>query len=219
VDPTPQEPRTDTAPKRPHFVRRLYDWVLHWADTRYAVPALALLSFAEASFFPIPPDPLLIAMGLGHRRKALRFAAVCSVASVAGGALGFVIGFYLMHLVGDPIIDFYHYREQFEAMVERMRPGMNLWVFVAAFTPIPYKVFTIAAGVVAAALPGGQAMFFGGFLLASALGRAGRFFLVSYLVYRFGDPVRRFIDRYFDWCALAFGVLLIGAILLVKYVI
>lgn len=214
----PQHPHEAGALKRPHLLRRLYDWVLHWAHTPYATPALAVLAFAESSFFPIPPDPLLIAMGLGKRRNAFRYATVCSVASVVGGMLGYVIGYYLMEVVGNRIIDFYNCREQFEAMVERMRPGMNLWVFVAAFSPIPYKVFTIAAGVVAFEMTGNPWPFFAGFVVASTIGRSARFFLVAWLIHRYGEPVKRFIDRYFDWCALAFAVLLVGAVLLIRYV-
>ncbi len=216
----PREPdgKLSRRPKRPHVVRRLYDWVLHWADTPYATPALGLLAFAESSFFPVPPDPLLIAMGVGNRSRAFRYATVCSVASVLGGIGGFAIGYYLMEALGYRIIDFYHYRDSFEDLVAKMSPGMNLWVFAAAFSPIPYKVFTIAGGVVASGLTGGTHVFFLQFLLASALGRSARFFLVSTLIYKYGQPVRHFIEKYFDWCALAFGVVLIAAFVLVKYV-
>jgi len=205
-------------PRRAHLLRRLYDWVLHWADTPYATPALAILAFAESSFFPVPPDPLLIAMGLGKRRKSFHYATVCSVASILGGMLGFLIGLYLMETVGNRIVDFYHYRRQFDDLVALMKPGMNLWVFVAAFSPIPYKVFTIAAGVVASGMTAGRWPFFLGFVVASTLGRAGRFFVVAALVRVFGEPVKRFIDRYFNWCALAFALLAVAGVLLMRYI-
>ena len=217
----PSDPQSLPAkpPRRPHALRRLYNWVLHWADTPYATPALATLAFAESSFFPIPPDPLLIAMGLGKRRSAFRYATVCSVASVLGGILGFVIGYYFWQFIGDDIIKFYGKEETFNYLVEETGPWMLLLVLVAAFTPIPYKVFTIAAGVYAYGMDGSPWAFFLGFVVTSALGRAGRFFLVSTLIHFFGEPVKRFIDRYFNWCALAFGVLLIGAFILVKYLV
>ena len=210
--------QTPARTKRPHLIRRLYDWVLHWGETPYATPALALMSFAEASFFPIPPDPLLIAMGLNNRKRAFRHATVCSVASVLGGVFGFVIGFALMAAVGQPLIDFYHAQSKFDYIVGKLEGNMNLWVFIAAFSPIPYKVFTIAAGVVASGMDGGHLTFFLWFLAASAIGRGGRFFLVSWLIHRYGERVKQIIDKYFNWCALAFAVVLVGAILLLKYI-
>jgi len=214
------EPASPAAePRRPHLLRRLYDWVLHWADTRYAVPALALLAFAESSFFPVPPDLLLIAMALGNKRRAFYYATVSSIASVLGGVLGFVIGFYLMHTVGEWILNVYHAHAAFDSMVTRLEPGMTLAVFVAAFSPIPYKVFTIAAGVVAERMTGGVWPFFAAFLVASAVGRAGRFFLVAGLIRIFGERIRRFIDRYFNWCALAFALLIVAGAVVLKYVL
>jgi membrane protein YqaA with SNARE-associated domain len=190
--------------------RRLYDWVLHWAATPYAVAALALLSFAEASFFPVPPDVLLIAMCLGMRQRALTFALVCSLASVAGGLLGYGIG----ALAWDQLSEhFYRWIPGFSAAkFERVQALYNEWgvliVFTAGFTPIPFKLFTIVSGVMdLPILP---------FLGASAVGRSLRFFLVAGMIYRFGEPVRAFIDRYFNWLALAFTVLLVGGFAALK---
>ena len=224
-DPTPTSGKEGTPAdrkppfRRPHFLRRLYDWTLHWAYTPYASPALAIMSFAEASFFPVPPDPLLMAMALGRRERSFRYATICSLASILGGILGFVIGYFLMDYVGNPIIEFYGKQEKFHEVVEALRPGMTLWVFVAAFSPIPYKVFTIAAGMVAYEMTGNPWMFFGGFVAASAIGRSARFFLVAWLIHRFGKPIERFIDKYFNWCALAFTVLLVGAAYALKYLL
>ncbi len=219
IDPPNTGPAPAAAGRRPHLLRRLYDWTLHWAHTPYASPALALMSFAEASFFPIPPDPLLMAMALGRRDRAFRYATYCSIASVLGGIFGFVIGYFLMDYVGWPIIDFYGKQKLFHDTVDALRPGMTLWVFVAAFSPIPYKVFTIASGVVACGMTDGLGLFLGGFMLASALGRSARFFLVAWLIHRYGEPIKRFIDQYFNWCALAFVVLLVGAAYLIKYLL
>jgi len=188
--------------------RRLYDWVLHWAETPYGAWALFLLAFAESSFFPIPPDVLLIALVLGAREKWRRFAAICSAASVLGGAAGYGIGMFLMDTVGMRIIDFYrahHYYEQVQAWYIQY----DFWiVFVAAFTPIPYKVFTIASGAFHMNLPA--------FCAVSLVGRGARFFLVAGLLRIAGAPMKRFIDRYFDLLAVLFVILLIGGFAVIK---
>jgi membrane protein YqaA with SNARE-associated domain len=190
--------------------RRLYDWVLHWAHTPHGAVALFLLAFAESSFFPVPPDVLLIALTLGSRVKAFRFAVLCTIGSVLGGVAGYAIGWGLMDTVGTRILAFYHAEKHFED-VQRLYAQYDYWiVFIAAFTPIPYKVFTIASGVF------GMNML--GFCLVSFVGRGARFFLVAGLLYAFGPPVQRFIDRYFEWLCLLFAVLLVGGFLVIKYV-
>jgi len=215
----PETADQDRNPKRPHVLKRLYHWVLHWADTPYAGLALFLHAFSASSFFPIPPDPLLMAMALGNRRKAFRYAAICSIGSILGGVLGFFIGYYLWPAVGQRIVEFYGIQEEFSQAFARLKEGINIYVFVAAFTPIPYKVFTIAAGLVAKEQQVSLLPFLLGFIVASSVGRAGRFFLVATLLHFFGERMRRFIDKYFNWCALAFGLLLVGAFVLVKYLI
>ena len=149
--------------------------------------------------------------------NALGYAAVCRLASVLGGVLGFAIGYYFWQFIGDNIIQFYGKEETFNYLVKEAGPWMLLLVLVAAFTPIPYKVFTIAAGVYAFGMDDPPWIFFLGFVVTSALGRAGRFFLVAWLIRRYGERVERLIDKYFNWCALAFAVLLVGAIVLLKY--
>lgn len=192
-----------------HWHRRLYDWVLSWATTPYAALALFIISFAESSFFPIPPDVLLIALVLGARKQWWWLALNCTVASVLGAVLGYVIGMFLMEAVGQPIIKFYS-AEAYYAKVEHLYQTYDYWiVLVAAFTPIPYKVFTIASGAFSMEL--------GGFLAVSLFGRGARFFLVAGLLYLFGPPIKRFIDRYFDVLAIAFVALLIGGFVLIKY--
>lgn len=195
------------------WIRRLYDWVLGWADTRHGVTALAVLSFAESSFFPIPPDVLLVALCLGNRAKWLRFALVCSVASILGGLVGYGIGWGFWQS-----LDQYFFAyvpgfspEKFEA-VKGIYEDWNFWiVFVAAFTPLPYKVITITAGVMAINLP----MFF----IATVVGRSARFFLVSALLARYGEPVRGFIDRKFNLVTIAFAVLLVGGFVVLEFVL
>ncbi|MCK4659443.1 MAG: DedA family protein [Phycisphaerae bacterium] len=202
-------PATRAKPGKLRIHRRLYDWVLHWADTPYGVPALFLLSFAESSFFPIPPDVLLITLVLGVRKRWFKFAAICTFGSVTGGIAGYGIGFGLMDQLGQPIIAFYHAEDHYAKVTEWYRL-YDFWiVFIAAFTPIPYKVFTITSG----ALHMNLAMF----CIVSAVGRGARFFIVAGLLYFFGPPMKRFIDRYFDWLALAFVVLLVGGFAAIKF--
>jgi len=198
---------------RPNWLRRLYDWVLHWAETPYGVPALFLLAFAESSFFPIPPDPLLIALCLGAARRSLRFAAVATAASVIGGMIGYGIGAGGWQLMQDW---FFTYvpgvsPEAFER-VGSLYDQYDFWaVFFAGLTPIPYKVFTLSAGVFS--------INFGIFVLASILSRGLRFFVLAGLIYSFGPPIARFIDRYFNLLAWAFGIVLVGGFVLIELVL
>jgi len=188
----------------------MYDWVLHWAETPYGPIALGVLAFAEASFFPIPPDPLLMALCLGAVARSFRFAAMATVASVIGGAGGYLIGAGAWHILGD---FFFAYvpgvtPEAFQG-VQAYYDRYDFWaVFLAGLTPIPYKVFTLSAGVFAINFPV--------FLLASLLSRGLRFFVVAGLIYRFGRPMSRFIDRYFNLLTWVFGALVILGFVVVK---
>lgn len=195
------------------WLRRMYDWVLHWAETPYGAPALFLLAFAESSFFPVPPDVLLIALTLGMPRRAWRYALVCSVGSLAGAALGYGIGYGAWESLKGFFIPYLFSQEAFDNVGRLYQDNAALAIFTAAFTPIPYKVFTVAAGV------WHEHVSLVVLLAASAVGRPLRFFLVAGLLRFFGPPVKRFIDRYFDWLALAFGVLLIGGFVVVKKVL
>ncbi len=198
---------------RPNFVRRLYNWVLHWAETPYGEPALFLLSAAESSFFPVPPDPLLVALCLGRPKKSLRFAAIATAASVVGGVIGYAIGMGGWGLLQDWF--FTYVPGVSEHAFERVRglyDQYGFWtVFLAGLTPIPYKVFTLSSGVFG--------INFGIFVLASLLSRGLRFFVVAGLIYRYGAPIARFIDKYFDLLAVAFGLLLVGGFVLIKAVL
>jgi membrane protein YqaA with SNARE-associated domain len=193
------------------LLRRLYEWVLGWAGRKSALWALWALAFAEASFFPIPPDVLLMTMAIGKPGRAFRFALVCSLGSVMGGALGYLLGYQFYALVGQPVIDFYAATDQYERVRELFETWNAVAVAVAGFTPIPFKVFTIAAGAFQ--------VHFLTFMLAAAASRSARFFLVSGLIYYFGPAIREKIDRYFNQLTILFVMMLLGGFLLLKYVV
>lgn len=191
------------------YLKKLYDWVLHWAVTPYAIPALFVLSFAESSFFPVPPDVLLIAMAIAMPKRSFKYALICTIASVLGGMFGYLIGLELIDSIGQPILNFYGAMDKYE-YIQALYKKYDAWaVGIAGFTPIPYKVFTIAAGAFKIDFPI--------FILASIAGRAGRFFLVAGFIYIFGPPIKDFIDKYFNLLCVAFMILLIGGFLLVRY--
>ncbi len=193
-----------------HWVHGMYHWVLKWADSPYALPAIFLLAFAESSFFPIPPDVLLIAMAVGRPKRSFHFAALCTLGSVLGGMFGYAIGLGLWSSV-DQL--FYSYVPGFSPEAFARVQGLyEEWgitiVFTAGFSPIPYKIFTIASGVLS--------MSFLPFILASVISRGARFFLVGALIYRFGGTIQKFIDRYFNILALVFCLLFVGGVLAAK---
>ncbi len=202
------------------LLRKLYDWVLHWAETPYGPIALFILAFAESSFFPIPPDALLIALILGSTSKAFRFALNCTVASVLGALLGYTIGHFLWWTPSNEFTSvamfFFNnipgFTEKLFFDVQNMYDKYDFWiVFTAGFTPIPYKVITISSGAFNINLPM--------FVLASVISRGARFFLVAFLIWKFGPQIRTFIDKYFNWLAVAFTILLIGGFVAIKYAI
>lgn len=191
--------------------RKLYDWVLHWAATPYALPALFIVSFIESSFFPIPPDVLLIAMTVAVPRQWLRYAGACSVASVLGGMFGYLIGWQFMDVVGSRIVEFYHLQAKFEQIGVLYNEHQGWAVAAAGFTPLPYKIFTLAAGAFEINFPI--------FVLASALSRSARFFLVAFLIYKFGPLIKNWIEKYFGIFTIAFFVLLVLGFYLLKFVL
>lgn len=171
---------------------------------------LFIFAFAESSFFPIPPDVLLIALAVLLPERSLRYALACSLGSVLGGMLGYVIGYGLYESVGQHIIEFYRAAEHWERVRNAYQGETGAWFLaLAAFTPIPYKVATIAAG--ATEMP------FLPFVFISSIGRSARFFLVGGIVYLFGPKVKSFIDRYFNILSIAFFLLLILGFLAIKY--
>ena len=197
-----------------HIHRRLYDWTLAWAYRPSAAYALSALSFAESSFFPVPPDVLLLPLVLGNRRKWLRYAFLCSLASVLGGVFGYCIGVWLWAGIDQYAFDWFSWAgftpDKFRE-VSQAYENWNFWVvFTAGFTPLPFKLITITAGVCR--------INFVVFLVAAVISRSARFFMVSGLAYAFGPKITPFIDKYFNWLALLFAVLLIGGFVVTKYV-
>lgn len=199
--------------RRPHLLKRLYNWVLHWAETPYGTPALFVISFAESSFFPIPPDVLQIALSISKPRRSFFYAGVSAVASVLGGILGWVIGFALWAVVRD---FFFSYvpgfsAENFDHVRKLYHDNAFLSIFTAAFTPIPYKVFTIAAGVFEVSLAV--------LIAASVLGRSGRFFLVATCIYFCGPGVKTLIEKYFELATILLLVLGVAGFLAIKFLV
>ena len=189
-------------------MKRLYDWVLSWAHTPYGSVALFVLAFAESSFFPIPPDVLLIALAISIPARSFRYALICSVGSLLGGMFGYLIGYMFMGGVGDRIIEIYHFRDNYE-YIQKLYREYDAWaVGIAGFTPIPYKVFTITAGAFK--------IDFWVFAIASAVSRGARFFIVGGIIYYYGESIKRFIDRYFNILSIAFVVILIAGFAAVK---
>jgi len=190
------------------YLRRLKAWVEGYAEKPHAAWALFIIAFTESSFFPIPPDVLLIAMAVSVPAKALRYALICSAGSVLGGVFGYFIGWAFFEAIGQPILQFYgamgHY-----AHVQQLYNDHAFWAILsAAFTPIPYKVFTIAAGTFEVSI--------WTLIGASIIGRSARFFLVAGLFYFFGAPIKKFIDKYFEILTFVFLILLIGGFAVVR---
>ncbi|GJM15489.1 MAG: hypothetical protein DHS20C13_08160 [Thermodesulfobacteriota bacterium] len=193
------------------MIRKLYDWVLSWADTKYGVPALALVSFAESSFFPVPPDPLLMALSLGKPKKAFWFAFVCSAMSVLGGIAGYFIGWALWDLLSNFFFTYVFTPEAFDYVGTMYQQNEFLTILGAAITPIPYKVFTVTAGVFHISLIS--------LILASAIGRSARFFIEAGLIYFFGERIRSFIDKYFNLLLILFFILIVMGVIVVKFLL
>ena len=191
------------------MLQRLYDWTMGLAGHRHALWVLAAVAFIESSVFPIPPDVLIIPMVLAARAQAWRIAAVATVASVLGGGLGYVIGAALFETLGQPLLAFYGQMDSFEEF-QRIYEEWGAWIVAGAgFTPFPYKVVTIASGV--ADLDPVT------FMAASAVSRGARFFLVAALLWKFGPPIRVFIEKYLPYLAWAFFILLIGGFVALRY--
>jgi membrane protein YqaA with SNARE-associated domain len=187
------------------WIKRLYHWVLSWAESPYAVWALFLIAVAESSFFPVPPDVLLIALALARPLSSFRYSAICTLGSVVGATGGYIIGYAFWQAVGT-----YFFRyvpgftpEMFAHVCRAYEANSYFIVFTAAFTPIPYKVITITAGV--------SQISFVPFLLVSIMGRGLRFFLVGGLIRLFGAPVKVFIEKYFNLLTILFVVIYILA--------
>jgi membrane protein YqaA with SNARE-associated domain len=193
------------------MLQRLYDWTMRLAEGPRALFALLAVSFAESSFFPIPPDTLLIPMVLARRERAFRLAALCSLASVAGGIVGYAIGALLYESAGKWIIELYGYGQGFEAFRE-MYAKWGAWIILLkGLTPIPYKIVTIASGVAGYNFPL--------FVLLSAITRGLRFFIVAALLYIYGEPIRDFIERRLGAVTFGMFAVIVSGFVIVRYVV
>jgi membrane protein YqaA with SNARE-associated domain len=190
-------------------MRRLYDWVMRLAQHRRAIPAMGVVSFAESSFFPIPPDVMLVPMVLANRQKAFTIAAVCTVTSVLGGLLGYAIGYYFFETIGAWVVKTYG----LQAGMEKFRDGFAEWgtwiILIKGLTPIPYKLVTIASGAAHFDLFT--------FVWASIVTRGVRFFAVAALLWKYGEPIRTFIEERFTLVSWAFLIALVGGFVVVRY--
>jgi membrane protein YqaA with SNARE-associated domain len=215
----------ESAPKK-NVVRRLYDWVLSWAETKYGTPALFVLAFLESSVFPIPPDVLQVALSASKPKRAFWYATVSLVGSVLGAFLGFLIGYALWAGTQNFFYDYVFSRETFAIVAgdeaagitrenpEDIKKGLYhehaFWaIFISATTPIPYKIFTIAAGVCEVSL---WVLF-----IASVLGRGARFYAVATVMYFFGPAVMRLVDKYFNLTCILFTILVVLGLVALKY--
>ncbi len=192
------------------MLKKMYDWVLQWAERPGGTWALFIIAFCESSFFPIPPDVLLIALAVGAPKKSYKFAIVCSIGSVLGACLGYFIGWQFMDLIGSKIINFYHLTDKVDYIAALYKEWDAWAVSIAGFTPIPYKLFTISAGAFAINFPI--------FIIASAASRTLRFVLVGSLIYFFGPSIQSFIDKYFNILAIVFTILLIAGFVAIRFV-
>jgi membrane protein YqaA with SNARE-associated domain len=193
------------------MLRRIYDWIIELSASRHATPVLAAVSFTESSFFPIPPDAMIIPMVLADPGRAWRIALVATVASVLGGMAGYAIGYYLYETLGQWLISVYGLGDDFDAF-RAAYDEWGLWIIlIKGLTPIPYKLVTIASGVAAFDLPV--------FILASILTRGARFFIVAGLLRRYGEPIREFIEQRLTLVTTVFVVLIVGGIFVTRYVV
>ena len=192
-----------------NFLKRTYNWTLEKAQHKNAKWYLSLISFAESSFFPIPPDILLIPMALASKANALFYAFICTLFSVLGGILGYAIGYFFYNSVGIYIVDFYHLENSFNIFEIYYKEFGILIVLGAGITPFPYKFITIASGVF------GLNIFL--FIIISIIGRGLRFYLIAILLYFFGEKIKLIIDKYFNFLTIVFFILLVGSVFIIRF--
>jgi membrane protein YqaA with SNARE-associated domain len=190
-------------------MRRLYDWVMGLAQHRHAIPAMGVVSFAESSFFPIPPDVMLVPMVLANRNKAFTIALVCTVTSVLGGLLGYAIGYYFFETIGDWVVRTYGLQAGMEKFRDEFARYGTWVILIKGLTPIPYKLVTIASGAAHFDLFT--------FVWASIVTRGARFFLVTALLWKFGEPIRAFIEKRLTLVMWLFLIALVGGFVVVRY--
>ncbi len=192
-----------------NFLKKTYNWTLEKAQHKNAKWYLSLISFAESSFFPIPPDILLIPMALASKARALFYAFMCTLFSVLGGILGYAIGYFFYNSVGIYIVDFYHLENSFNIFENYYKEFGVLIVLGAGITPFPYKFITIASGVF------GLNIFL--FIIVSIIGRGLRFYLIAILLYFFGEKIKLIIDKYFNILTIVFFILLVGSVFIIRF--
>ena len=192
-----------------NFLKRLYNWTLVKANHKNAKWYLSLISFAESSFFPIPPDILLIPMALASKARALFYASICTLFSVLGGILGYAIGYFFYNSLGIYIVEFYQLENSFSIFENYYREFGILIVLGAGITPFPYKFITIASGVF------GLNIFL--FIIISSIGRGLRFYLIAILLFFFGDKIKLIIDKYFNLLTIVFFILLVGSVFIIRF--
>ncbi len=193
------------------MLRKTYDRMMHYSNHPRASWILGFISFIESSFFPIPPDPLFLTMMINDRKSVWRLAFICTINSVIGGLLGYYIGYALYESVGKWIIEVYNMQDSFESLKETFNK-YGFWVIsLKALTPIPYKIVTITCGVIKFDM--------GTFIMASVIARASRFFLLAALIYKFGSPIKSFIEKNLTMVTTIALLALIGGFVLIKYVI
>jgi len=202
---------SNVSPKKKGILRRLYDWVLHWANTPYGTPALFLISFAESSFFPIPPDVLQIALSAGKPKRSFYYATVSLIGSVLGAIFGYFVGYIVWEVVKEFFFNHVFSENAFN-VVKEFYDKYDFWaIFIGALTPIPpYKIFTITAGVCEISLVI--------LIIASIIGRGGRFYMVAALLYFFGPNIKTWIEKYFEILSVLFLIILIGSYVILTYV-
>ncbi len=192
-----------------NFLKKTYNWTLEKAQHKNAKWYLSLISFVESSFFPIPPDILLIPMALASKANALFYAFICTLFSVLGGILGYAIGYFFYNSVGIYIVDFYHLENSFNIFESYYKEFGILIVLGAGITPFPYKFITIASGVF------GLNIFL--FIIVSIIGRGLRFYLIAILLYFFGEKIKLIIDKYFNILTIVFFIILVGSVFIIRF--
>ncbi len=191
------------------LMKDIYDWCMKLVSGKYALPVLCAVSFIESSFFPIPPDLFMIPLILARRSEAFKIAFYTTASSVLGGMFGYVIGYFLYDAVGIRILNFFHYAQKFEEF-RHLYNDYGAWiVFGAGITPFPYKIITIASGVTHMNLVV--------FTIASVIARGMRFFLIAALLWKYGEPMKNYIEKNLGWLSIVFFFLLVGGFLLIKF--
>ena len=190
------------------MLRKLYDWTLSFSDSQYSLWVLGLIAFIESSFFPIPPHILMIPVIIAAPSRAFLIASIVTIGSVSGGAFGYFIGSQLFNSIGLPILEFYHKIESFELFKQQFNAQGHWAVLIAGLTPFPYKVITITAGL--------TGMSFATFMLWSMIARATIFFVIAGLLWKFGYPIRDFIEKRLGLMFTLFCIILVLGFIMVK---